>query len=235
MARNKVPGIYMIRNNINGLIYIGESKDIRTRWSKYKWAVNSTSNYKETKRQLVLDMRKYGIENFEFTILDSSDSMRDKNARLAKEAELISKYNSDDPSIGYNLSPGHEPIIANYDGSREQSTSEKLRRAKPIFEYDTKTGSSILYLGGAKSWGDQYGVPKDIASHTVKRGSLALKRYYLIYADPILREKQLAKIRDAKLNIKSRPRSEVRAANAYYKYEAAVNEVAEAAKYFGFK
>ena len=69
MARNKVPGIYMIRNNINGLIYIGESKDIRTRWSKYKWAVNSTSNYKETKRQLVLDMRKYGIENFEFTIL----------------------------------------------------------------------------------------------------------------------------------------------------------------------
>lgn len=234
MARKKIPGIYMIKNLITGKIYIGESRDIRTRWSKYKWAVNSTSNYKETKRQLILDMRKYGIDNFEFSILDVSKDMHNDILRLSKEAELIVQFKADDPNIGYNISPGFEPMLYNIT-PRKQSMPERLNRSKSIFSYDTQTGHCMLYLSGAKGWGMQYGINKDIASHTVKRGSLALNRYYLIYADPELRNKQLEIIKNKKLNSGSTGRALIRATNAFNKYAEAVKIVEQAAYEFGFK
>ena len=63
-------GIYMIRNKLNGKVYIGQSKNILKRWKYYDWAVKTTCDYSGTKRFIVEEMRKCGMENFEFTVLD---------------------------------------------------------------------------------------------------------------------------------------------------------------------
>ena len=62
----KISGVYKIENTVTGDFYIGSSKDVKRRWREHKkpsvWNIYS-------KYPLYLDMQKYGIENFEFTIL----------------------------------------------------------------------------------------------------------------------------------------------------------------------
>ena len=50
--------------------------------------------------QLIQDIEKYGLENFDFEILDSASSQEELER---KQIEYIKKYNSNEP-LGYNLS-----------------------------------------------------------------------------------------------------------------------------------
>ena len=60
-------GIYLIKNNINGKVYIGQSTNIYERWSEHK---RIAKNDLTIKYPLYLAMRKYGIENFTFSIIE---------------------------------------------------------------------------------------------------------------------------------------------------------------------
>ena len=66
--------IYKITNIINEKIYVGKSKNPKVRWMQHK----SSSKKRNTK--LYYAMRKYGIENFIFEILEECDeySINDK-------------------------------------------------------------------------------------------------------------------------------------------------------------
>ncbi len=57
-------GIYIIKNKINGKSYVGQSRNIPHRWADHRWSANN----KET--LLTKDFRKYGIDNFEFIVLE---------------------------------------------------------------------------------------------------------------------------------------------------------------------
>ena len=67
----KIQGIYKIINCINGKIYIGQSTDIKTRFSCHK----HNALVKKINRPLYTSIRKYGIENFEFIILEKVDNI----------------------------------------------------------------------------------------------------------------------------------------------------------------
>ena len=62
----KISGIYRITNTITGDFYIGSSKNIKNRWTDHKKpsAWNRCPN-----NPLYLDMKKFGIDKFEFQIL----------------------------------------------------------------------------------------------------------------------------------------------------------------------
>ena len=63
----KICGIYKITNTITGDFYIGSSNDVKRRWKEHKWP----SRWKQCKNNpMYLDMRKYGIENFVFEVLE---------------------------------------------------------------------------------------------------------------------------------------------------------------------
>ena len=64
---NKIIAVYKITNTITGDFYIGSSNDVKRRWREHKWP--STWN-KHPNNPMYLDMRKYGIDNFEFGILE---------------------------------------------------------------------------------------------------------------------------------------------------------------------
>lgn len=87
--------IYMIENKINGKKYIGQSNDVKRRWSDH-------CNKKEKYTSLInRAINKYGKENFIFSIIE--DFCEDYNE---KEKYWINFYNSIEN--GYNIAPGGE-------------------------------------------------------------------------------------------------------------------------------
>lgn len=86
-----ITGIYKITNLINNHIYIGQSVDIKRRFREHKGG-----------GILVVDkaIKKYGVENFSFEVLEECDS-----SRLDEREEYwIAFYDS--YRMGYNCTYG---------------------------------------------------------------------------------------------------------------------------------
>lgn len=89
--------IYKITNLINGKIYVGQSKDPTRRWKEHKWDAFNL-NYKEN--SAIHDaFLKYGIDNFEFTIIGWFENYNEKEKYYIKELNTL--YPN-----GYNLTEG---------------------------------------------------------------------------------------------------------------------------------
>ena len=95
-----ITGIYCIENLINKKKYIGQSINIHSRWYQHK----RDSNHSERKgydSPLHKAFRKYGIENFKFTVIEEvSESLLDERERF-----WIDYYNTLVPN-GYNIETG---------------------------------------------------------------------------------------------------------------------------------
>lgn len=93
-------GIYKITNLINGNCYIGQSINIKQRWKNHKkdafWEDGPEYEY-----PLYKAMRKYGIENFAFDVLEECP----QEELNEKEIFYIKKYNTY-KGRGYNQSEG---------------------------------------------------------------------------------------------------------------------------------
>ena len=92
--------IYQITNLINNKIYIGQTNNIKKRWSNHK-------NCNSPKMVIAKAIKKYGVENFKFEIL-----LEGLTAEESDEAEvrLIQEKNSLVPN-GYNVEKGGKRII----------------------------------------------------------------------------------------------------------------------------
>lgn len=100
-GESKMTGIYKIENKINHKCYIGQSIDIARRWKEHKYNAfhENTSEYDSPLHRA---MRKYGLENFELSVIENC-----KQAELdEKEIQWIKTYQSLTSEQGYNLSPG---------------------------------------------------------------------------------------------------------------------------------
>lgn len=95
--KKKVSGIYKITNKVTGKSYIGQSKDIYERWKQHK---KQAENF-ENNNELYVDMRKYGLNNFEFKILEKTSLLYILDY---KEIYYIEKY--DTYNNGYNKTRG---------------------------------------------------------------------------------------------------------------------------------
>lgn len=89
-------GIYKITNLLNNKCYIGKSIDIERRWKRHQ-SDSKTKNF-----PLYLAIRKYGLENFKFEVIEECSEAELSTA----EAKWISYYNSQDYDFGYNISEG---------------------------------------------------------------------------------------------------------------------------------
>lgn len=88
-------GIYKITNKINGKIYIGQSVHIERRFSEHKVSSHNP------KSLIHKALNEYGIENFDFSIIDECE----ENQLDEKEIFYIKYYNSLAPN-GYNVQFG---------------------------------------------------------------------------------------------------------------------------------
>lgn len=107
MSNSIISGIYQIKNKINGKSYIGQSKDIYHRWNKHKEVINPNSHSSMKSYPLYQAFIKYGINNFDFIILEEC-SIDELNEREIYWIEKLNTYINEPNSQGYNLTRGGE-------------------------------------------------------------------------------------------------------------------------------
>jgi group I intron endonuclease len=119
----KITGIYKIISP-NNKIYIGQSKDIYSRWNAYKYFQRDYDCYKKRNKNSLIfkSFKKYGYENHKFEILEVCSELELNK----KEIFYIKKYNSNvlnGSKTGLNLHKGgNKPPI-----KRKMSEEEKLK------------------------------------------------------------------------------------------------------------
>lgn len=98
MSYTAIPGIYNLTNRITGKVYIGQSKNIKSRWNCHKqYAKNGhTDNYVHR------SIAKHGWDNFDKEILIICADRDDMNRY---ECALIEQYGCMAPN-GYNSREG---------------------------------------------------------------------------------------------------------------------------------
>jgi group I intron endonuclease len=114
----KESGIYEIRNNVNGKVYIGQSMDVNHRNKTEKYDLNRNEFHNA---HLQSAWNKYGIDNFSFNILIYE---LDKEQLDEYEIAMIKFTKSHDPKYGYNKTFGGEG------GKHTDETKKKISESK---------------------------------------------------------------------------------------------------------
>lgn len=90
--------IYLITNNINNKKYVGQTtRGFINRYNEYKLQAKCCNPY------VLKSIKKYGIENFNFKIIDTAQTLHELNY---KEIKYISTYNTTNRNLGYNIEFG---------------------------------------------------------------------------------------------------------------------------------
>lgn len=135
-------GIYKITNKVNGKCYIGQSIKIEKRWSDHKIASHN-QNDKGYNYPLYKAFRKYGIDNFDFEIIEECNI----NQLDEKEVYWIKYYNP-----AYNQTQGE----SNYGYSiRGKLTEQQVQEIKKILAEDIEEKLTYTDIG------NMYNVHKD--------------------------------------------------------------------------
>ena len=100
-------GIYMIKNNVDGKVYIGSSKNINKRKNRH---FSELRHNKHNSIHLQKAFNKFGEESFSFNILRFTPP--DEEIMQCGELEMIKVYDSLNQNKGYNLSsnPSHPDL-----------------------------------------------------------------------------------------------------------------------------
>ena len=101
--------IYSAKNCVNGKRYIGQTiRSLDQRKRQHLWA---STHKPEISTHFYKAIQKYGKENFLWEVLDTAETQEELNI---KESYWIEKYNTTNPTYGYNLKGGgHNPFLTN--------------------------------------------------------------------------------------------------------------------------
>jgi group I intron endonuclease len=167
---NKVPGVYLIENTVNGKVYVGSSKDIKKRWKDHKWFLSHNAS---PNKYLQSAWNKYGESAFVFTVLEV---VKDISGLLDVEQKWIDVFRSADRQFGYNQAPvAGSNIGYKYNEEFSLKCSERNRRSWKDPE------SRVRRLEGLKN------------SITQERLKKIGERSKAMWKDPDYREKWIAK------------------------------------------
>lgn len=99
------PGIYVIKNSINGKIYVGKSKNCYKRLHQHMTDVKiDNRNYNENPH-LLAAIKKYGEDNFDYYIVEKFEDNLENIEEILSERELywMKELDSLNRDKGYNL------------------------------------------------------------------------------------------------------------------------------------
>lgn len=92
-------GIYVIKNRVNGKVYIGQSINLKQRLQNHKRLLKQG---KHENSYLQISVEKHGLSSFEFRVLEKCSV----NELDERERYWISKFDSMNRKKGYNLESG---------------------------------------------------------------------------------------------------------------------------------
>lgn len=150
--KNKICGIYYIKNTLNNNMYIGQSVNIKLRFCAHRSSLKNNKHYNE---KLQEDFNKYGMDIFEFGILEECES------EFLDELEqyYIKKYNT--VESGYNNASGG---LKGFKSSEETKLKVSLHHADVSGKNNPAYGKTIR-----ERMGDNYDTWLKNISETNKR------------------------------------------------------------------
>ena len=110
-----ISAVYMIVNTVTGEFYIGSSKNVKSRWAVHKC---QTTWKKCPNNPMYIDMRKYGVDKFEFQILEETEEGKLKDAEQKFIETLKPTYNSNRAN-GWDIERYKEHQKEYYQNNRE--------------------------------------------------------------------------------------------------------------------
>ena len=131
-------GIYKFTNKINNKVYIGKSQNLLQRYQSHKRNYNN-SKLQDYNTKFYRALRKYGFENFDYEILEQSDSFTNEQIN-EKEKYYIKLYNSIEK--GYNIQAG----------GGDTTVPRKLNQQQIIEIKDLLLNDKILFKDIAKKY-----------------------------------------------------------------------------------
>lgn len=133
-------GIYKITNLINGKSYIGQSVNIQKRFNAHRSAAFNPNN-KNYDFPLYRAIRKYGIENFKFEVLEECT----KSELDTKEVWYISQYQTHSKK-GYNQDDGGDQA-SHYTKLSDDLVSDIILRLKTSLDSSDYIGEEFGVTG----------------------------------------------------------------------------------------
>ena len=92
---SKICGVYKITNTVNGKIYVGSSKDIKSRWYQHR---NRLNENKHGNAYLQNAWNKHGAKSFKFEVIEECNP----NVQFEREQFYLNELNPFDNN-GYNI------------------------------------------------------------------------------------------------------------------------------------
>lgn len=130
--------IYVIRNLVNCKVYIGQTKDLAQRKAGHLYAMR-----KDTNRPLYRSMRKHGIENFTFEVLEECAD----EAVNEREQHWVAHFDSFNPEKGYNLTNGGKQHFEHSVQTRQKISDVRRGQKLGPRSDETKMKISRAHLG----------------------------------------------------------------------------------------
>lgn len=176
------PGIYLIRNKINGKCYVGQTQSLRKRLRSHYHIYKKGGNGRMILYEAIL---KYGKENFEILIL-ATLKVYNKKALDYLEKKYIKEYNyykhgynqtegGDGGILGYKMTNSQKKIISK--GAKAVAMDGRYK----LYCYNINTKEVIEYLNCTEA-GNALGINPDTVS-----GALCHKRFcnstYIFYTN----------------------------------------------------
>lgn len=121
--------IYVIQNRLDLKIYVGQTDNPKRRWIAHKSCAKSGKD-----SYLYNAIRKYGVENFTFTVIEEQQSVEDCDAA---ECLYIALFESHRRSMGYNLAPGGSVNL------HTEETKAKISAAKQGNRHSAETKAKL--------------------------------------------------------------------------------------------
>jgi group I intron endonuclease len=170
ISNEPIIGIYQIKNNINGKIYIGKSIDIERRWCQHK--------YGKTKNVISLAISKYGITNFEFSIIEKVENIFEKNEIECRLIILEQKWmdinNSYKKGFGYNINKTSKPNLTSL---RNKNFAEKISQIKIEMNHCGKLITQYSLTGEIiKEWKSAADIERTLGFHAENISASCLKK-----------------------------------------------------------
>ena len=136
-----ISAVYKIINTITGDFYIGSSKNVKKRWNEHK----CHSKWNECPNNpMYLDMKRYGIDNFDFEILAEVEPGQLKE----KEQQFIETLK---PTYNSNRAKGFDfERYKEYQKEYQKSDrcKESVKRRECQREYLNKYYNQLCYYNG---------------------------------------------------------------------------------------
>ena len=163
-------GVYIIQNNVNKKVYVGSSVAAKYRINGHKSLLRRNKHYN---RYLQDDYNKYGLEAFEFTVVEIG---LEPSELFKMEEYYTQKMQSNVSDGGYNI---RKRVESNRGVKLSQESREKIRQSKlgdknPFFN-KSHTEESRKKMSESRKGENSHWYGKELPDYVKKKISDTLK------------------------------------------------------------